>query len=171
MNEQIFATLQNITYTRSGMTYAIGLIKSLVEFCFFTEHLEKINKEAIAFFLKEQNEREDGKNVFLKSLPESFWGALTKENFYDTLNMFTKKSEELPTLYLTVSTTLSEENIEEIGKWSRREINPSLMLDIKVEPDVSVGCKLVWNDQLHDFSISHYLEEHKTELHQQLSAT
>ncbi len=35
MNEQIFATLQNVTYTRSDLAYAIGIIKALIEFCFF----------------------------------------------------------------------------------------------------------------------------------------
>lgn len=169
MNNPSLAQLMHYTYVRSDMVYRISLLNEFFDFVFFTDHDSVANKDIIERFAG--NRKEPQKDIdFLKSLPKTFMEMFTRDSFRTVLRDVSDELQQLPTLSLTVAVTFSSEHLEAIGKWARETITPDIMLDISVDETVYIGCRLVWKNIMHDFSIEHYFDMHKDDLYTLLSS-
>ncbi len=71
--------------------------------------------------------------------------------------------ETLPELVLYVPITLSPASIETIGTWCRAELDPEILLDLKIDREAVGGCLIAWKGVLHDLSLSYFLTQHARE--------
>lgn len=156
MNDTRLTTLVEHTFSRSDFAYRIGVLKEFLEFLFFASKGTQVTKETVDAFEKEGHPVADV--AFLRSLPESFFAGLTKDSFHKELDQLADAAAKLPTLSLTIPVMLDAENRDAVGAWVRKELGKEVVLDIASDPEVSVGCQIVWHDKLHDFGFDHYLD-------------
>lgn len=167
MTKLLLAPFLQHTYIRSNLVYRISLLTEFLNFVFFTDNDKGVKENTIEQFAK--NSRESPRDIsFLKTLPQSFLEAFTRDSFREELDNISKELEHLPVLSITVPIALPFEHIEAIGQWIRNVINPNSMLDISVDSTISAGCMFVWKDILYDFSLEHYLNLHKKEIYTQI---
>jgi len=155
-------TLASCTYSRADLAYRIGLLREFLEHVFFTAHDSGVTKEALESF--EKTGRSVADIEFLRALPLAFFASFTQESFYEDLQTIMKDSRNLPTLSLTVPVSFDPEGREALGEWARKEIGKDVLLDLSIDAGISVGCQIVWQNQLHDFGFDHYLHESGNEL-------
>ncbi len=157
------------TYVRSHLLYRISLLGEFFDFIFFTENASIIDYSSIDRFVSQREESQQDAD-FLKTLPQTFMDIFTRDSFHEKLHDMSEELQKLPTLSLTVPVKFQFEQTDVIGKWVRKVIGNDVMLDISIDTDVSVGCRFVWKDVLHDFSLEHYRHLHEKELHTRLES-
>lgn len=156
------------TYSRSDFAHNISLVREFFEFIFFTKRDASAGKDSIEQFAA-YSKKPFVDIAFLRTLPPSFLDTFTKESLYEILKRLSEESKQLKTLSLTVPIALSREDVTAIGMWAHQEVDPDLLIDIDVDSSIAVGCRLVWNNRLHDFSFNRYLAESQTALHKRLA--
>ena len=168
MTNPFLKTFTEHTYSRTDFAYGVSLLREFFEFIFFTKHDASASRDGIEHFAA-YSKKPLADIVFLRTLPSSFLGAFTQESLYEMLNRLSEDAKQLKTLSLTVPIALSRADVEAIGMWAHREVDLDLLIDVDVDPSIAVGCRLVWNNQLHDFSFDHYLTENQTALHERFA--
>ena len=78
------------------------------------------------------------------------WGTdwlteLSLENFQHTIEEVYTWLESLPTFTLYVPVALHDEGESVLGHWCREHIDPSVLLDLEVDPEVVGGCAFISN--------------------------
>lgn len=168
--EHARSLLESLTahaYSRSELLYQIGLLKSFCEFVFFTKQKEQVTRDLIEPFGEAQNATVE-EVAFLKRLPTEFFKYFEKESFYDLLEALSLGVEELQTLGLEVPVSFTRKDLATLGEWARENIDPHILLTVKVNTALSVGCRFTWGGMYHDFSLMHYFERHREALHKKL---
>src|SRR3989338_5603413 len=74
-----------------------------------------------------------------------FW----EEHFF---NLFTKDNLYLPVM-------LDDYQIDDLGRWFRTNINPEVLMDIKINLLMVSGCAYVWKGKYHDLSLHYFLSK------------
>ncbi len=155
-------------YTRTDFAHYISLVREFLEFIFFTKHDASVSKDGIEQFAV-YSQKPFTDIAFLRALPSSFLSSFTQESLYETLNRISEDAKQLKTFSLTVPVVFSHTDMEAIGTWARQEVNHDLLIDIDVDPSIAVGCRLVWNNMLHDFTFNQYLIKNQKELHERFA--
>lgn len=168
MMNPFLKTFMERTYSRADFAYHISLVREFFEFIFFTKRDVSANKNGIEQFAA-YSKKPLADIAFLHTLPSSFLDAFTQESLYETLNRLSEDSKQLKTFSLTVSIPLSRADEAAISAWARREVDPNLLIDVDIDSSIAVGCRVVWNNRLHDFSFDHYLTENKTVLYERFA--
>ncbi len=157
------------TYIRTDVVYRLSLIGEFLDFVFFTDGATVVTKETFTRFATQRsNPKKD--NDFLQALSSSFWEQFTRDSFQQTLIHLKEELSRTPIIPLTIPVDLSEEYITPIGKFVRTIAGENMLVDVSIDPTLATGCQFVWKDQMHDFSFTHYVEIHRSELTTQLSA-
>lgn len=86
------------------------------------------------------------------------WGTewlepLTRENLQTELQALRKWLSGVPTLLLYVPVTFDTATVAELSEWARREVNSSVLLDIKVDANMIGGCSFVHDAVYYDRSL------------------
>lgn len=168
MTNPFLKTFTEHTYSRADFAHRISLVREFFEFIFFTKRDASASKDGIEQFAT-YSKKPLADIAFLRALPSSFLDAFTQESLYETLNRLSEDSKQLKTLSLSVPVGLSSTDVATIGMWAHQEVDPDLLVDIDVDPSVAVGCRIVWNNRLHDFSFDHYLNESQIALRERFA--
>ncbi|OGG48222.1 hypothetical protein A2678_01405 [Candidatus Kaiserbacteria bacterium RIFCSPHIGHO2_01_FULL_53_31] len=163
MTRALLDTLTEHTYSRSDFAYRLNLIREFLEFVFFTKRDVRASREVVGAFASHSN-NPTADIAYLQSLPSSFLETFTQESFYATLDQLAEECTQLQTLSLTLPVVLARADVDAIGVWARRNVSSSLMITVDIDRTVSVGCRIIWNNQLHDFGFDQYVTQHETAL-------
>jgi len=167
MKESLLLTLVPYSYSRADLVYQMGLLKDFFEYIFFVEQVSEVKVDTIENFGKTKGKTNEDM-AFLKKLPLSFFSNFSKDSFYSVLDSMSEEIESLKTLDITVPVDLGTNAIAKIGQWARRELDPSILLTVRNNPKIAVGCQFVWKNMLHDFSFTHYFSMKEKDLHEVL---
>lgn len=83
---------------------------------------------------------------------------------YQALSEVEEQVSRMPTVTLYLPIRLSPEAYEGIGIWFRTNVQPNLLLTVRVDARVAGGCGVVWNNVYHDFSLRYYMRKHRAEI-------
>ena len=154
------------TYTRDNLHRKMLLLEEFFEKVFFQEHTSEGSlKDRLRDFLLDKNVGEYLRNSLL-SLSDEFYAQFTSDSFRNIFDTLRKEMDNLPHMKLYVPTLLPPVEVEKLGKWCRENVAPNMFLDLEVEPSTVGGCAFVWNGVYHDFSLSYFIEAHKSQMKQ-----
>ncbi len=80
---------------------------------------------------------------------------------YEALDAVEEEVTALPNATLYVPIRFKNEHIVTFGTWFRSNVQPNLMLNIRVDPATAGGCALVWNNVYYDFSFKYFVMKHR----------
>ncbi len=166
ISSQLALLIQH-TYVRSHLMYRISLLGEFFDFVFFTKNSSVLDANIIDLFASESKESQQDID-FLKMLPQTFMDAFARDSFREILSSMLEELQNLTVFSISVPVKFQLEQTDKIGKWVRNTLNNDIILDISIDSDISVGCQFVWKNILYDFSLKHYIELHKKELHTNL---
>ncbi len=101
---------------------------------------------------------------WLSSLPQSLHQQFTKDNVYKIFEDIEKAIPTLPILTIYLAFEPNENSISQIAAFARKVPFPTLLLDIKLDPNLLAGCAFVWKGVFRDYSLRAKLEEKKPEI-------
>lgn len=155
MTNGLLTLLLKNNYRSSDIARQISLAREFLEYVFYIKRDASVRDTAIEDFLA-QSKKTVAETAMLRELPHDFFDSFTQATFYGALDQLVKETAKLKKLSLTVPVAFTHSDIEAIGTWARAEIDATLLVDIDVDPTLAVGCRIGWNNRLHDFS-SEYL--------------
>lgn len=163
MNE-LLAAITEQTFSRAELVYRLDVIREFLEFTYFAQGDTASIDDPIESFA-ELKRKPAADIAFLRSLSPTLLAQFDRNTFYAVLDQAAKELEHRKTLSLTVPVRLARADLRAIGMWARESVDQSVMLDIDIDSSIIAGCRIVWNSQLYDFSLDHYLAAHQDELH------
>ena len=135
---ELFNYLLAHNYTKSDLLESVRLLRQAVEKDLYSN---------------------DGKARPVGLLPTKLYKDFTKEDLYSKIKEYTKKIKELPELTLLLPFIPDEPNLAMLTNWLRKEVNPSLVVNIKLDTQLGAGCAFIINGVYHDYSISNKLKQ------------
>jgi len=64
-----------------------------------------------------------------------------------------------PTLIITLAISLPKERVRKLTDWLRQNVNPRISLEIRKDPQIIGGCRLVFRGREADFSLRKELQK------------
>lgn len=144
---ELFNYLLTHNYTKSDLLESVRLLRQATE--------------------EDLYNNDDKKKLFhslrptLGLLPAKLYADFTKENLYSKIKEYTKKIKELPELTLFLPFTPDEPNLAMLANWLRKEVNPSLLVNIKIDAHLGAGCAFLINGVYYDYSINNELKKYE----------
>ena len=114
-----------------------------------------VDNVTLTHILTDAFTREDARRALL-ALEDAGDGHTRAED----LHAARRALEGVPTLTLYVPAPLAPGSVASVARWCRREIDPTLLLDIKIDRAAAGGCLFAWQGVLHDFSFTYFLRQH-----------
>ena len=139
----------------ADFAHDISLMREFFEFIFFTKRDASASKEGIDQFVALNKNHSAMSFSCARCLHRS--SNLSQKNLCTKCSISSRRNQKLKTLSLTVPVALSRADVEVIGTWAHQEVSPDILIDFDVDPSIAVGCRLVWNNMLRDFSFNHHL--------------
>lgn len=137
------------TYSLSQLNHRVRILKSSLLKAFF-------GGENLSYSLTDLN--------WLKSLPNSFYQKFNKENVYQIFTDLEKQISNLKTLIIYLTFEPDETTLAQVGTHVRNSFGLTLLLDIKLDPNLIAGAALSWNGVYKDYSLRSQLQAKKEEL-------
>jgi F0F1-type ATP synthase delta subunit len=161
---KIITIILKNTYTTDDLLDRLGLMRRYYEALLFKKQKDE-NKKNLSVSEFFEGERE----VFTVQILEEWFNSFEKSKIaplvvYEALDSIEEDISGLPTVSLYVPIRFSEEHISRFGEWFRKNVQPNVLLSVRVDSRVTGGCGVVWNDAYHDFSLRYYLHKHRKEL-------
>ncbi|MBI4009338.1 F0F1 ATP synthase subunit delta [Candidatus Roizmanbacteria bacterium] len=147
--DQILPIILNNTYSLTQLKHRLNILKSYFLQTFFGGSKTALNQQD---------------EYFLKSLPPLFFNKFNKNNVYKLFNDLENQIKKLPTLTIYLTFETDDQTLSQIGEFIRETLNPSLMLDVKLDPSLIAGAALSWKGVYRDYSLRAKLEEKKGEI-------
>jgi len=61
--------------------------------------------------------------------------------------------EKLPVVILTLAIFPTKDETQQLERWFRRNVDPQILLDIRQDPKIIGGCRIIWQGFEDDFSL------------------
>lgn len=141
--DTLLPTILQNTYTLSSLKHKLNILKAYLLHQFFGVPSDE--KEA----------------DWIKGLPLQ---NISKDNVYEVFKSMEQAIAKLPTLTIYLTFEADDQSLAQIGIFARKAYLPSLLLDIKYDPNLIAGCSLVWKGVYKDYSLRAKIEEKKQEI-------
>lgn len=89
---------------------------------------------------------------------------VTGKSVYDNFEVIQKELDALPTTTIYVPVKFPQKELQDMGEWFRREIQPNMMLEVKVDVSTVGGCAIVWGSVYHDISFRYFMRKKRAEV-------
>ena len=150
--------LQN-TYTTDDLVERLGLMRKFYDRRLFKEDMDATLKEVI---------QDDCDEYTLQHL-EEWIKKFEKEKLqpivvYEALDTVQEDLAGMPSVTLYLPVRFTSEQVEDFGKWFRENVQPNILLTIRIDPRATGGCGFVWNNVYYDFSLRYYINKQQEEI-------
>jgi len=167
MND-LLATILKDTYSLTRFKDRIRLLKShLLRIVFGgeSENNPDLEKDKVELLENRAGLNMLPDETWLKSLPPAFYQKFTKDNIYDIFSSIEKSAGNLPVLTLFLPFEPNEATETQLGTMTRTTFNfPTLLLDIKLDPNLIAGTALSWKGVYKDYSLRARIAEKRSEI-------
>ena len=150
MND-LLNTILKETFSLNGLKHRLRILKSNLLKTFFGNE-----KEEVTLSTQDLN--------WLKSLPLSFYQQFNKDNVYQIFFDLEAAEAKLKILTMQLTFEPDEDALNQIGTFARKIFDPTIILDIKLNPNLIAGAALVWKGIYRDYSLRTKIEEKKPEI-------
>jgi|SRR3989338_9073039 len=149
--------IQNIilqkTYTKTDYLRRVTFIREYLE-----NKMYKNPDFNFLDFLTQKNVSRSDRDA-LSNLDGNFFNLFTVDNLYLIINGLTDLLKALPVLTLYLAVILDDDQMDQLGIWFRKNLNPELIIDMRINPGLVSGCAYVWNNQYKDLSFHNFISQ------------
>lgn len=163
-DDQLLGTILTSSFVKTDVMRRIRIVREYLEQRYYTPGG---TKELPEFFTVAKIPEDDQKAI--TAWGKDFFSSFTKENAYDLLEHVLLKVKDLPTVNLYVPVEVSTDEAPKLGAWFRKNVNPTVLIELHVEQSTFGGCAFAWNGVYYDFSLRHYMHNKMTEIRKVLT--
>jgi F0F1-type ATP synthase delta subunit len=156
---KIITIMLRNTYTTDELVERIGIMRAYYDRVLFKEEKDLRIKDVV---------KEDAEEGVSERL-EEWYSEMVSQKIpplvvYEALDAILEDMSGLPTVALYVPVRFTPKHIMRFGEWFRKEVQPNILLSVRIDPRVTGGCGIVWQATYHDFSLRYYLSMHREEI-------
>jgi hypothetical protein len=149
------------TYTKPQLIRRIRVLKDFLSFSLY-EHPESrqnpLQKQVDDYLALQQLAHSADSSHFrerewLISLGQDFYNQITPALFTELCENFEKSLKNIQDFVLYIPTELPEKEQFLIGEWFKNNIDPKLIFEIRIDPDLVGGCVLSYKGMYRDYSL------------------
>jgi len=155
-------TILSNTFTDSDVYKRLAILQDALEHSLYTTNAKTSLRDMLA-------ERYVGSDDRTSLDAIAAWGEAVVSLFHSGdigkhMDALKKSIAAVPSITLYVAAPMPAAAMNEIGAWCRQNIDPHVLIDLKIDRSSAGGCMLVWKNTLHDFSMRYFLHKHEKEL-------
>lgn len=102
--------------------------------------------------------------AWINSLPKPFLAQFNKNNLSQIVTDLENNISKLQVLTLYLPFEINNQIGQDLGQKVRTNFNQLLLLDIKYDPALIVGCAMVWKGIYKDYSLKAKIGQEKTQI-------
>jgi len=153
---KIVSIMLENTYTTDDLIERIGLMRKYYGVKLFTEGNTATLADVVA------SECEPHTLTAVEQWEERFAESDVQSIVvYEALDTVQEELAGIPSVTLYVPVRFDAEQVESFGAWFRENVQPNMLLSLRIDPRATGGCGFVWNDVYHDFSLHYYLDKER----------
>lgn len=150
MNNLISIFLNN-TFTTSDIKRRLLILKAFIYSKFFG-----------STFTQSDFNQDDLK--WLQTLGDQFFVNFTKTNSTFELEKLGEDLKKIPVLTIYIPFETPEAESQRLGTWLKTNIEPSVIFETRIDPDLIGGSALSWKGIYKDYSLRQTLSERRSEI-------
>lgn len=159
---KIISIILSNTVTTDDLTERLSLLRGYYQTKLFGGAEDQ--KLGIREYLKDQATNEEHVQA-LEEWEQAFKRQqVTGKSVYDSYELINKELGALPTTTVYVPVKFPQKELQGMGEWFRREVQPNMMLEVKVDAGTVGGCAIVWGSVYHDFSLRYAIRKKREEV-------
>ena len=161
---QIEQIILKKTFSKADYLRRVTILREFLEKKYFSDG----NTNFLEFLTQIKASQHDREAAALWD--ENFFNLFTKDNLYLVINCLVSALKSLPILTVYLPVMLDDYQIDELGRWFRTNINPEVLMDIKINLLMVSGCAYVWKGKYHDLSLHYFLSKKQTVINKIIEA-
>jgi hypothetical protein len=144
------------TYTTDDLIERLGHMRTYYGIKIFTEGSTKQIEDVL------RTECEEHTLKRLKEWEKEFEkSSIQPIVVYEALDTVQEEVTGMPTVTLYVPARFSPEDVERFGTWFRENVQPNILMSLRVDPRSTGGCSMIWNHTYYDFSLHYYVQKNR----------
>lgn len=157
MQQPISAPILKNTYSASDLYRRADMLQHFLEDSFFkTASKSGSRAELITTYYAQSDAETVNHAAAIAAWGSAVLDEYTADNLYERIRTLKLAVKSFPKLTLYVPVRLAAAQIERIGGWCRSQIQPDIMLDLKIDADTVGGCAFAYQNTFHDLSFSYF---------------
>lgn len=148
------------TFTFSKLKKRLNLLKTYLVNLYFAD--QTISKDNVY--------DQEGLN-WINTLGQDFLSHFNKDNVYSLFEALEKQSSQLNSLTIYFAIPLPDEELAQVGRWLRSNIDKNLLFDAKINPELIGGCALVYKGIYKDYSLKNKINLNRNDILQNFKRT
>lgn len=92
------------------------------------------------------------------------------EEIIKTLHELEQNIHLLPSVVIYLPLIFDDQEIAKIAGWFRANVRKDMILEVKIDANVTGGCALIWNSTYHDFSLRYFMRKERAGIVSMLNA-
>jgi len=161
---QIEQIILNNTFSKTDYLRRLTILREFLEKKYFSDG----NMIFLDFLNQIKASQHDREATALWDV--NFFNLFTKDNLYLVINSLVASLKSLPILTVYLPVMLDDYQIDELGRWFRTNINPEVLMDIKINLLLVSGCAYVWKGKYHDLSLHFFLSKKQSVINKIIEA-
>ena len=152
--------LLTTTFTKQQLTARMRLLRSYAELVSFTSLQSSLTE-----YLSLQNVPLEEQKIIAHWYDLAVKLAAGKP-LINAVKQIENALENVPSLTLYLPKASENTSVSTSCLWFRKQLNPEIVLEVSVKPELVAGMAFVWNGKYRDFSLHYFFEKHKAEIKQ-----
>lgn len=92
------------------------------------------------------------------------------EEVLKTLHELEGQIHVLPSVVIYLPLIFEDVEIAKIAGWFRIHVRKGMLLEVKIDANVTGGCAFIWNNTYYDFSLRYFMRKERAEIVSMLNA-
>jgi hypothetical protein len=156
---KIISTMLRNTYTTDELVSRLGLMRKFYEKRLFADGENVTLKEVI------ESECDEATLEALEEWNKYFTDAeIQPIVIYEALDTVQEDLGGVPAITLYVPVRFTTKQIEGLGIWFRENVQPNILLSLRIDPRTTGGCSFIWKDIYYDFSLRYFIDKQQEEI-------
>lgn len=152
--------LLTTTFTKQQLLTRTRLLRSYAELVSFTSLQSSLTE-----YLSLQNVALDEQKI-ITTWYEAAVKLAAGKPLINAVKQIENALASVPALTLYLPITSDTASVTTSCLWFRKHLNPEIVLEVSVKPELVAGMAFVWNGKYRDFSLHYFFEKHKAEIKQ-----
>ncbi len=169
MVQDIFQQLLQNTFTTDTLYQRIRFMREWYEMRLYSQD-ESERRATVSTFCEKKGIDTDTSHVL--EMWEQYFSehASGPEEVVKTLRELEEQIHLLPSVVIYVPMIFDDTEIVKIAEWFRRNVRQGMLLEVKVDANVTGGCALIWNNTYYDFSLRYFMRKERAGIVSMLNA-
>lgn len=160
-DQQLLSTIVASAFTKSDIQRRLRILRGYLEHTFYSTdgHLN------LPEYLDSKQISPDDHEAMV-AYGDAFYQSFSKDTMYRLLDKLADDMKVLPIINVYIPYEPIPGEVMRLGKWFRKNVDPTMVVELHIDPTLLGGCAFAWQGIYRDYSLRHYMYKRREEISQ-----